>query len=284
MGEGFLFILPWLVGYIVFTAGPILVMFVLSFFQYDLSTASFVLLENYKALTNDPLFWQSLRVTLTYSAIIIPLGLVLGLGIALLMNQNIAFRNIFRTIYYLPAIMSGVAVALLWKWVFNPEFGLINYLLSFVGIQGPKWLASPQWALPSLVIVGLWGIGRTMLIYLAGLQNIPTDLYEAAIIDGANPIRRFFSVTLPMLSPVILFNVIIEMIVSFQVFTVAYVMTQGGPNFATLFYALYLYRQVLIYSQFGYGSAMGVVLFFIVLLLTMFIFRFSRKYIYYAGQ
>lgn len=284
MGEGFLFILPWLVGYIVFTAGPILVMFVLSFFKYDLATASFVLLENYKALTNDPLFWQSLRVTLTYSAIIIPLGLVLGLGIALLMNQNIAFRNIFRTIYYLPAIMSGVAVALLWKWVFNPEFGLINYLLSFVGIQGPKWLASPQWALPSLVIVGLWGIGRTMLIYLAGLQNIPTDLYEAAIIDGANPIRRFISVTIPMLSPVILFNVIIEMIVSFQVFTVAYVMTQGGPNFATLFYALYLYRQVLIYSQFGYGSAMGVVLFFIVLLLTMFIFRFSRKYIYYAGQ
>jgi multiple sugar transport system permease protein len=282
--EGYLYALPWFIGFTVFTAGPIIASFLLSFTNWDLiRPAEWIGFGNYNTLLEDPLFWQSLKVTSIYALFSVPLGILGGLAIAVLMNQKIKGLSVFRTIYYLPAVVSGVAVSLLWSWIFNPDFGVLNYLLSLIGLNGPGWIYDEKWALPSLIIMSLWGVGGGMVIYLAGLQGVPTELYEAAIIDGASSWRRFWSITIPMISPVIFFQLIMGIIGSFQIFTQAYIMTGGGPNNATLFYVLYLYRNAFQWFKMGYASALAWVLFIVILILTIIQFKLANRWVYYEG-
>ncbi len=281
--EGWLFASPWIIGFVVFTAGPMIASIALSLFEYDFLTApNWVGLNNYvAAFTADPLFWKSLAVTSIYSFVSIPLMLVFGFMIALLMNQKIVGIYAFRTIYYIPTILPSVAVAYLWSWILNPQFGLLNYFLSALfGIKGPGWLASESWALPALIIMSLWGVGAPMVIYLAGLQGIPSYLYEAADLDGASTFAKFWYVTVPMMSPIIFFNLIMGIIGSFQVFTNAYIMTQGGPNYATYFYMLYLYDSAFRYFRMGYGSALAWVLFAVIMVLTLIQFLLGKRWVY----
>lgn len=281
----YVLIAPWLVHLLVFTLGPVVTSLYLSFTQYDIvNPATWIGLANYQRLfTADPLFYQSLRVTAIWVVVGLPLRLIVALFFAVLLNQKVPAIGFFRTVYYLPSVVSGVAVALLWVWVLQPQFGLLNYFLHMVGLPGPLWLASPTWALPGFIVMSLWTVGSTMIIFLAGLQGIPLELYEAAEIDGAGRVRRFFNVTIPLITPVIMFNLVIGIINSFQVFTQAFVMTNGGPNNATLFYVLYLYRVAFQYSQMGYASALAWILFLIILVLTLLVFRSSGRWVYYEG-
>ncbi|WP_240548514.1 carbohydrate ABC transporter permease [Paenibacillus lignilyticus] len=281
---GYLFIAPWIVGFIVFVLGALITAFYVSMTDWDLLTPSkWIGAENYNTLLHDKKFWISLRVTVIYVVTAVPLGIVFGFSIALLLNQKIKGLSIWRTIYYFPAILSGVAVSLMWMWVLNPDFGVINLLLSYVGIQGPGWIASPTWALPSLVIMSIWGAGGGMIIYLAGLQGIPTELYEAAEIDGCSKWKKLWKITIPMMTSVIFFNLIIGMISAFQTFTEAYVITNGGPDNATLFYAMYLYQNAFKFFKMGYASALAWVLFLIILFMTLLLFATSRRWVYYAS-
>jgi multiple sugar transport system permease protein len=280
------FVSPWIVGFLIFTIGPMIVSFFLAFTKYNvISPARWVGLSNYvKILTRDPLYWQSLKVTFIYAAMSLAPGLLLGLGLAMLLNAEVPGLSIWRTIYYLPSIISGVAVAILWGFVFNPRFGVLNWMLSLMGMKGPGWLASTKWALPALAVMSLWGVGGGMILYLAGLQGIPTTLYDAAKVDGANAWHRFWHVTLPMISPVIFYNLVMGTIGTFQYFTSVYVLTDGGPVNATLFYNLYLYKNAFQYNQMGYASGLAWILFVIVLLFTLLIFRSSAAWVYYEGQ
>jgi multiple sugar transport system permease protein len=281
----YLLISPWLLGLLLFVLGPMIASLFISFTRWDLlSPAKFVGLQNYeKMFTRDPLFWQSLKVTIIYTLVYVPLELTGGLVLALLMNQKLRFRGAFRTIYYLPSVLPGVAFVVLWMWILNPDVGLINTLLSYVGIQGPRWLADPQWALPALLMMSLWGLGRTMVIYLASLQGIPQHLYEAAAIDGANSWQAFWKITLPMLTPTIFFNLVLSVISTFQTFTSAFVATDGGPLDSTLFYVLYLFRQAFQFFNMGYASALAWILFLLILGLTLLIVRSADRWVFYEG-
>jgi len=281
----YLCISPWIAGFLIFTAGPILASLFFSFCNYDVVTPpNWIGIQNYKRLLSDPLFWQSLKVTSYFSLVSVPLGIALSLIIAILLNQNIKGLTWFRTIYYMPSVISGVAVALLWMWIFNPEFGVLNFLLwKLFHIQGPAWLMSEEWVIPALIIMSLWGIGGDIVIYLAGLQGIPTELYEAAEIDGANSFNKFLNITIPMMSPVLLFTLIMGIINSFQVFTQAYVMTRGGPHYASLFYVLYIYQNAFQFFSMGYASALSWILFLIILVLTFLIFKSSPLWVYYES-
>jgi len=284
-GWFYLLISPWLISFLGLSIGPVLTSLYLSFTRYDMANpAVWVGLDNYRRMfTEDPLFLQSLKVTAIWVFGGLPLRLAVALFFAVLLNQRVPGMGIFRTIYYLPSVVSGVAVALLWMWLLQPQFGILNFFLRSVGLQGPAWLSSPQWALPGFIVMSLWSTGATMIIFLAGLQGIPLELYEAAEIDGAGKVRQFFAITIPLITPVILFNLVIGIIHSFQVFTQAFVMTNGGPVNATLFYVLYMYRVAFQYSQMGYASAMAWVLFIIVLVLTLMVFRSSDRWVYYEG-
>lgn len=280
---------PWIVGFIVFTLGPMVASLFFSLTDYSVvNPFKFLGLENYaEMLFRDYRFWHSLQVTLTYAFFAIPIGLILGLLLALLLNTKVPLIAFWRTVFYTPSVVSGVAVAVLWTYLFNPQYGVINWLLTLVGFQKenlPGWLASPDWALPALVIMSLWGVGGGMIIYLAGLQGIPTALYEAAEIDGANRIQSFFNITLPLITPVLFYNLVTGIIGTFQIFTQAYVMTSGGPAEATLFYNLYLYNNAFRYHRLGYASALAWVLFLVVLVLTMVVFRSSAMWVYYEGE
>lgn len=213
----------------------------------------------------------------------VPFATVIALGIALLLNNKLRLNTTFRTIYYLPALVSGVAVALVWGWVLNPSDGLVNQVLRSVGLPGPRWFASENWAVPGLALIALWGTGTNMLLYLAGLQGIPTELKEAARIDGAGAVRSFLNVTLPLLTPTILFNVILNVIGSFQAFTQAYVLTKGGPNNATLTMVMYLYREAFLNFQFGYASALAWTLFAIIFVFTLTPIRSQSLWVHYEG-
>jgi multiple sugar transport system permease protein len=282
---GFLFITPAVVGFIVFVAGPILASLYLSLTEFKIISAPrWTGLSNYINLAKDPIFWQSFKVTVLYAALSLPLSLVLSLGLAVLMNQKLKGIAFWRTVYYLPAVISGVAVAVLWRWILNPEFGLLNVLLKYIGVRGPNWLQDTRTALPSLVGISLWAIGGSMVIYLSGLQSIPTELYEAAEIDGATSWHRFRHVTLPLLSPVIFFNVVMGLIASFQWFTEPFIMTRGGPSQATLSYMLNLYNNAFQFFKMGYASAMAWVLFVLVLLLTLAVFRSSPMWVHYEAE
>jgi multiple sugar transport system permease protein len=282
----YLLISPWIVGFIIFTLGPMVASLIFSFTNYSIiRPTKFVGLQNYATmLFEDYRFWHSLKVTLTFAVFAIPLGLMFGLLLALLLNAKVPGIAVWRTVYYTPSVVSGVAVAILWTYLFNPQYGVFNWLLSLVNVKGPGWLSSPDWALPALVIMSLWGVGGGMIIYLAGLQGIPTALYEAAEVDGANSIQKFFNITLPMITPVLFYNLVIGIIGTFQYFTNAYVMTAGGPVEATLFYNLNLYNNAFRYQEMGYASALAWMLFVIVLILTMLVFRSSSMWVYYEGE
>ena len=281
-----LFLSPWLFGFLVFTAFPIVASMFISLTEYPiLKSPEFVGLRNYThMITGDPLFWQSLKVTTIYTVAIVPLQLVTAYALAILLNQTVRGLSVFRTVFFIPAVTPAVATALMWMWVFHPEIGLANSALAAIGVEGPKWLASTEWALPTFIIISLWGIGGGMVIYLAGLQSVPTALYEAAELDGAGAWARFIHVTLPMTSPVILFVTVTSMIGSFQVFTAAFVMTDGGPVNATLFFVLHLYNYGWRFLKMGYASALAWVLFVIILGLTLFLLRMSGRLVYYEAE
>lgn len=283
---GLFFISPWIVGFIIFAFSPIVTSFWLSLNKYEvISPPEWVGLANYtKFLLEDPLFSKSLYNTFYYVILSVPLGMAVALALAMLLNLNLRGVSIFRTIFYVPMVAPVVAASLLWLWLFNPQFGILNYLLTRVGLPPLGWISDPVWSKPSLILMSLWTVGGTMLIFLAGLQGIPTHLYEAAQIDGANNWQRFLHVTLPMLSSVIFFNLVLGVIASFQTFTQAYVMTGGGPVDSTLFYALYLYRNAFKLLQMGYASAMAWVLLVIILVLTWLQFRLGRSWVYYEGE
>ncbi len=280
--------LPWFIGFLVFTAGPIVLSLYYSFTSYQITNPPrFVGLNNFRILIfHDPKFLTSLYNTVYYSVFVVPLSMLAGLTLAVLMNQRIPGRSLFRTIFYLPSVVSGVANAMLWLWLLNPRYGLINSVLKLIGIQGPPWLSSAEWAKPALILMSLWGVGGIMIIYLASLQDVPRQLLEAAEVDGANAFQRFRHITLPLLSPTILFNMITSTIGSFQVFTQAYVWTSSGgggagPRDSLLFYVLYLFNRAFGELQMGYASAMAWVLFLIVLALTLLQFKLSRRWVFY---
>jgi multiple sugar transport system permease protein len=280
----YLCISPWLLGLLLFVLGPMMASLFFSFTRWDLlSPPRWIGLGNFEKLARDPLFRQSLKVTVIYTAVYVPMDMIGGLAIALLVNQKVKGISAFRTIFYLPSVLAGVAYVVLWMWIFNPDAGLINSFLRFFGIQGPRWLADPDWALPALLIMSLWGVGRSMVIYLAGLQDIPRHLYEAAEIDGANARQSFWRITLPLLTPTIFFNLVLSIISTFQTFTSAFVATDGGPLDSTLFYVLYLYRQAFQFFNMGYASALAWVLFAIILVFTLLIVRSSDRWVYYEG-
>jgi len=279
---GYLFIAPWLLG---FLAYPFLSSVYLSFTRYDIVRPPvWVGAANYHTLlTGDPLFWKSLSVTFQFALVAVPLGIILGVALALLLNLDLRGMGLYRTIFFLPSILPTVATSVVFLWLFNPEIGLINRLLRVVGVTGPEWLQSPTWALPSLVLLSLWAVGGSMVIYLAGLKDIPTHLYEAATIDGASAWQRLRYVTLPMLSPVIFFNLVMGLIGVFQYFTEAYIMTQGGPEDSTHFYALYLFERAWRYLDMGYASAMAWVLFLVIMAVTGVLFWTQRRWVHYEG-
>ena len=282
----YLLISPWIIGFLIFVAGGLLFNFGLSFFQTDLlSSAKFVGLNNYRQLlTDDRLFWQAVRVTTIYTFATVPLQTLLGLGVALLLNQKVWGIGFWRTLFYLPSVVSGVAVGMIWLWFYHPDLGLFNLLLGRLGIEGPRWLVSQTWALPSLIFMNVWGIGTIMLIFLAGLQGIQREYYEAARIDGANNRQQFWAITIPMLSPHIFYNVVLGIISSYQVFTASFVMTEGGPNNATLTLVLFLYSRAFLMARFGYAAAIAWILFLIILILTVFLLRSSRESVFYEGR
>lgn len=282
----YLCISPWLVGFFIWTAGPMVYSLYLSFTSWDLFTAPrWVGLGNYQDLfTDNTDFWQSLKVTGIYTIVQVPLSLAGALAIALLLNSAVRGIAFFRTIFYLPSVLPSIAVAVLWTWVFNPEFGVLNVLLRLVGIEGPRWLADPNWALPALIMMSFWTLGGSMIIYLAGLKGIPTSLYEAAELDGANKVQQLVNITIPQLTPTIFFNLIMNIIGSFQVFTQAYAMTSGGPQKSTLFYMYYLFDMAFIKFRMGYASALAWVLFIIILVFTLLVIRSSTLWVYYEAE
>lgn len=281
---GYLLLSPWLIGFLVFTLGPMIASIYFSFTEYKVIQAPrWIGLDNYQRMFGDELFYKSLRVTLTYTLVSVPLGIAAALVVAVLLNQKIWGTRVMRTIFYLPSVISGVAVSLVFAWIFNYRFGILNYIIGLSGVRGPDWLGRPQWALWAFVLMSLWGIGGNMIILLAGLQGVPIALHEAAEIDGANSWRRFWRITLPMISPAILFVSIMSVIGSFQTFTQSYIMTGGGPAYATLFYLLYLYRNAFSWFEMGYASALAWVLFVIILICTLAALRTSRSWVHYEG-
>ncbi len=281
----YLLILPWLLGFLIFYAYPTLRVLYLSLTQYNIGREPvFIGLGNFSRLAGDSDFWHSLRVTLLYVLGRVPGSTILAIGIAMLLAQRIRWVSWWRTIYFLPSVVAPVAVAVLWFYVFNPQYGLINTLLGYVGIEGPGWVTSEDWALPSLIFMSWWTLGGQVIIYMAGLKNIPKELYEVAEIDGAGPWAKFWNVTIPMLSPTIFFNVVLAFIDSFQVFEGPLVLTDGGPNKATLTYMLNLYGEAFEFGSLGYASALALILFVIILALTALIIRSSSLWVYYEAE
>jgi ABC-type sugar transport system permease subunit len=286
---GLVFVGPWLAGLVLLTAGPLLASLILSLTDFNLvnpDAVHFVGLDNYAHMAADPNVRQGLVATFKFAIIAIPLTMAASLAIAVLVNSPKLFgRNIFRTLFYMPIQIPLVASTLVWIGFLNPETGWLNGILRFVGLPGPDWLNSETWIYPALALIGLWGIGNFMLINLAGLQSVPTELYEASRIDGAGPWTMFRRITIPLMSPILLYNLVICMITTFQYFVVAYTLTngRGDPNNATLFINLDLYREAFQYSKMGYGAAIGWMLFVVVLILTLALFALARKRVYYAG-
>ncbi len=277
------FLSPWIIGFLAFTVIPMATSLYFSFTSYSLgSPPEWIGVANWAAMFHDPLMWKALGNSLYYTVGSVPLQLVVALIIALLVNvKGIPGRGAFRTLFYLPTIVPTVAASILWIALFNPYGGLINDALGFLHIPQPLWLESPNWAMPALIIMSVWGIGTTMIIYLAGLQDIPKHLYEQAMVDGADTGRMFIHITLPMLSPVILFNGIMDFIWSMQTFTQPYLMTKGGPMDSTMLFPLYLFQNAFEYLNMGYASSLAWLLFLIIMSLTLFSFWVSRKSVFY---
>jgi len=284
--RGYLFILPVVLGLIIWTFGPMALSGYYSLTKYKIVNApEFIGFQNYIDLfTRDRLFVQSLKVTLKYAAMFIVVGQITSMAMALLLTRKVRGQAFFRTMFYMPIVVPFVASSLLWRYLFNNEFGPINAVMSAFGIDGPNWLGSPDWALFSLVLISVWGGAVSTIIYVAGMQHIPEELYDAAKIDGATAVRRFRHITLPMLTPTIFFNVVTNIIGAFQFFVPAFIMTKGGPVHSTYVYNLNLYDKAFKWLEMGYASAMAWVLFGIIIVLTLFIFRSSSLWVYYEGE
>jgi multiple sugar transport system permease protein len=282
--SGLLFCSPWLIGFSVFLAYPILASLYYSLTEFSvLQEPAFMGPGNYRELMADGVFWKSLGNTFIYAMFALPLGMIVALSIAMLLNTDVKGMAVYRTIYFLPSLVPTVATAILWLWIFNGQYGVLNYGLSHIGVQGPNWLTDPKWVKGALVLLSVWGVGNAVVIYLAGLQDVPVHLYEAADLDGAHWLQKIRHVTLPMLSPVILFNLIIGIIASFQVFTNAFLLTNGGPQNATLFTVLYIYRLGFEQANMGAASALAWLLFLIILVFSLIQLRLSRSWVYYEG-
>ncbi|UUX33720.1 carbohydrate ABC transporter permease [Fundicoccus culcitae] len=286
--QGYLFILPWMIGLLAFTLGPLLFSLIASFTNYDVtSQMDFIGLDNYQRMfQRDPLFWISLGNTIYYVVISVPLSIAAAIFISLLMNQKVKGIRVFRTIYYLPAVLSGVGVYFLWMQLLSPQSGLINTVLSWFGIQGPAWLFDPNWTKPALILMNLWKAGGSMLLYLAALQNISPALYEAAEMDGAGSVRKLFHVTLPMITPIIFFDLITSTIGAFQIFQEAYVMSsngEGGPANSLLFFNLHMWNKAFVTFEMGYAMALSWILFLIVFVLTLINLRTAPRWVHYEG-
>jgi multiple sugar transport system permease protein len=286
--NGLLFVSPWLIGFLAFFAYPFLATIYYSFTNFNgVQSPKWIGFANYTALFHDPLFGTSLFNTLFYTAFELPLSTAAALGLALLLNQNVRGRAIYRTIFYIPSIVPLVASCLIFVWIFNPATGIVNDLLNNVHIQGPGWFFSIAWSKPTFILLGLWGVGQPMVIYLAGLQSIPAELYEVAALDGAHAWSRFRHITIPMLSPVILFNVILQLVACFSYFTQVQVIEGGdigGPGTSTWMYVQYLYQQAFEYLRLGYSSAMAFFLFLISAIVMVLLFRSSSRWVYYASE
>ncbi len=285
---GMLFLAPWFIGFLLFTFYPLAASFVYSFSEYhSKKPLVWVGLENYQAMFTDKLFWKSLWNTLYMVIFAVPITLISSFLCAVLLNLKVSGQSFYRVIYFLPSIVPTVASTLLWLWILNPQAGLVNTLLRHLGIPGPNWLSDPNWSKPSLILLGMWGMGSTIVIYLSGLQDVPVSLLEAAELDGANWLQRLRYITIPMVSPITLFNLITGMIFMFQYFAQAYVFrgTQGMgyPLNSTLFYSVYLFQAGFQYLKIGYASAMAWVLFVIILVCTVLLLRVSERFTYYAG-
>jgi len=277
-----IFISPWIVGFIAFSVGPIIASIFISLTEWNiLSPPNWVGFNNFINISKDNVFYTALLNTAYYTVGSVILGTILALIVAILLNQHIRGITIFRTLYFLPSVTAGVAVTILWLWIYNPEFGLANYFLSLLGIRGPQWLFDTRWALPALIIMSLWGIGSNMIIFLAALQNVPQELLEAAEIDGADSLRRFWHVTIPMISPTLFLVLVMSMIGAFQTFMQPYVMTRGGPGNATMLYGLYIYFNAFQWWKMGYASALSWIMFIIVFILTLLQFKLSKSWVYY---
>ena len=305
LGKGLAFLSPWLIGFSVFLLVPVCLSLYYSFCDFSLlQPPAFIGTTNYRELMADPVFWQSLRNTMVYAAIALPSGLVVSLGLALLLNQRVPGQSFYRTVIFLPSLVPTVASAMLWLWLFNTKLGLINTVLELPlfavlirglnsvlavfhvsGITTPiGWLTEPSWALPALALMSISGVGQTVVIYLAGLQDVPKELYESAELDGAGAWQRLRNVTLPILSPVIFFNLIIAIIGTLQVFAIPYIMTGGGPARATYFFTMYLYDNAFTYLKMGYASAMAWIQLLIVLALTSLAFWSSKRWVHYSNK
>lgn len=282
-----LIVSPWVFGFAMFTLGPMIYSLWLSFLNWDLiNPAKFVGIENYQKAASDPLLGQAIKVTLIYAVVSVPLQTVLSLGVALLMNMEVRGINFFRTVWYLPSLVTGVAQTVLFLWVFNPNYGLVNGILRALGLQGPAWFQDPTWALPAVIIMSLWTVGGNMVIYLAGLQDVPSDLYEAASLDGAGRARQLWHITIPQVSPVIFFNAVTGLIAAMQIFTQAFVIKSSGgaPANSLLFFVYYLYENAFQYFRMGYASALAWILLLMILALTLLVFRGSAFWVYYESN
>lgn len=277
---------PAILGFLLWQLGPMLASFLISFTDWSVvSSPRFIGISNFhRMFTDDPLFYKSLYATAYYTFFSVPLGIAAAFGVATLLNQKVKGLAIFRTIFYLPSVVPAVANSVLWLWLFNPDFGLLNTILGFFGVPRLLWIYDEAQVIPSLVLMSIWGMGNTMIIFLAGLQGVPQQYYEAADIDGANGWQKWLHITIPMISPVIFFNLVMGIIGTFQVFAQAYIMTDGGPNNSSLFMVYYLFQNAFLYGRMGYACALAWVLFLIILLFTVIVFRSSSSWVYYETE
>jgi multiple sugar transport system permease protein len=283
--KGLAFLSPWIIGFSTFTLIPIILSFYDSFQDFStLQPPMPIGLANYRELFNDEVFWKSLRATMYYAVLAIPGGLCVSLGLAMLLNTKVPGQTIFRTIIFLPSLVPIVATALLWRWLYNPRLGLFNTVLGWVGIDGPGWIYDPRWSMPSLVFMGFWGVGHTVVIYLAGLQDVPKELYEAAEIDGAGTWGRLFHVTLPMISPVIFFNLIMSIIGVVGTLEAPYILTEGGPLRSTYMMSMFVRENAFEFQKMGYASANAWIMLVLVLILTALAFWSSKRWVHYQGK
>lgn len=283
----YLFITPWIIGFVLFIVGPIIASLGLSFTDYDIMLPpALVGLGNYQEIFADPLFYTSLYNTFYIVILAVPLSMMAAFGLAMLLNQKVGMMAGYRTAYFIPSIVPAVASAALWLYLLQPKWGLVNGFLESFGIPGPGWLASEVWAKPAIILILIWGAGGTMIIYLAGLQDIPVSLYEAAEIDGANDWAKFRHVTLPLMTPVIFFTLILGVIATFQIFSQIFVLTDGmgGPQNSTLVYVMYLYRNAFNFFRMGYASAMAWILFVLIVVLTWAQFKWASRWVYYESE
>lgn len=282
---GILLALPAMLGFLVFSLGPIIASFWFSLTSWNIGGESqFIGMDNYNTMfTEDKLFSKSLFVTTYYSLGSVPLIIIASFFVAILLNQKVKGLSIFRTLFYLPVLVPSVANTMLWLWMFNPDFGMLNSLLSYVGIPGSNWIYASKTAIPSLILMSTWTLGNAAVIFLAGLQGVPSHLYEAVEVDGGGALNKFWHITIPAMTPTIFFNLVMALITTFQVFNEAYIMTQGGPNNSTLFYVFYLYRTAFTEGNIGYACALAWILFLVIMIFTMIIFVTSKKWVYYEG-